>query len=99
MTEFEVIKKIVAPFLVHGVCGSEAEAVRQHAQDFAQRQVRKYADRIEHFRSYYQTSVAQFAQQVAALCEGHGQIAALHHLEKQRADDASGRRSRRMASR
>lgn len=76
------VKKLIAPFVLHGVCKDEAEALRMLVTDYVQRQVRRYVERIEHFRSLYQTSVEQFAQQVAALCASTGQIPALEHLER-----------------
>ena len=82
MSEVDLIKKILAPFLIHGICQDEAEALRMVAKDYVQRQVRRYAERAEHFRSFYQTSVEQFAQQVAALCQGLGQVPALNHLDR-----------------
>ena len=68
MTELDAVKKIVAPFLTHGICKDEAEALKMLAGDYVQRQVRRYQERAEHFRSFYRTSVEQFAKQVAALC-------------------------------
>jgi len=76
------VKKIIAPFLTHGICKSEAEALQMLAKDYVQRQVRRYAERAEHFRAFYQTSVEQFAQQVTALCQATGQILALEHLDR-----------------
>jgi hypothetical protein len=83
MSEVDLIKKILAPFLIHGVCKDEAEALRMLARDYVQRQVRRYDERTGHFRAFYQTSVEQFAKQVAALCQGFGQIPALGHLDRQ----------------
>lgn len=82
MQQEDPVKKIIAPFVIHGICKDEAEALRMLATDYVQRQVRRYAERVEHFRSLYQTSVEQFAQQVAALCEGAMQIPALDHLDR-----------------
>jgi hypothetical protein len=70
MSEVDPVKKIITPFLTHGICKSEAEALQMLAKGYAQRQVKHYAGRAEHFRSIYQTSVEQFAQQVTALCDG-----------------------------
>jgi hypothetical protein len=50
--------------------------------DYVQRQISRYRERVEHFRSFYQTSVEQFAQQVAALCRSGKQIPALGYLDK-----------------
>ncbi len=80
----EAVKKIVAPFLTHGICKDEAEALKMLADDYVQRQVRRYQERAEHYRSFYQTSVEQFAKQVAALCQGSGKISALATLDRQR---------------
>jgi hypothetical protein len=52
------------------------------AKDYAHRQVGRYAERIEHFRSFYQTSVDQFARQVMALCEGNSSIPSLAQLDR-----------------
>lgn len=82
MNEIDPVKKIIAPFLTHGICTSESEALQLLAHDYVQRQVRRYAERVEHFRSLHQTSVEEFAQQVAALCDGTGQILVLAHLKK-----------------
>lgn len=82
MSETDPVKKIIAPFLTHGICKSEAEALHLLAYDYAQRQVKHYADRAQHFRSIYQTSVEQFAQQVAALCDGTEEIPALAQLDR-----------------
>ena len=76
------VKKILAPFLIHGICKDEAEALQMLAEDYAQRQVKRYAERVEHFRTFYQTSVEQFAQHVAALCAGVAQIPSLAHLDR-----------------
>jgi hypothetical protein len=80
MSEVDPVKKIITPFLTHGICKSEAEALRMLAKDYVQRQVKRYDERAEHFRSVYRASVEQFAQQVAALCDGTAQIPALAHL-------------------
>ena len=53
------------------------------AKDYVQRQVSKYQERVEYFRSFYQTSAEEFAKQVAALCQGIEAIPALGHLNKQ----------------
>jgi hypothetical protein len=76
------VKKIIAPFVLHGICKDEAEALRMLAKDYVQRQMRCYTERVEHFRSLYQTSVEQFAQQVADLCKGTIQIPVLDHLAR-----------------
>jgi len=76
------VKKIIAPFVTHGICKNEAEVLRMLATDYVQRQVRRYAERVEHFRSRYQTSVEQFTRQVAALCNGTLQIPVLDHLDR-----------------
>lgn len=52
------------------------------ARDYVQRQVSKYQERVEHFRSFYQTSAEKFATQVAGLCQGFETIPALGHLSK-----------------
>jgi len=51
MSGLEAVKKIVAPFLAHGICKDEAEALKMLAEDYVQRQVRRYEERAEHFRS------------------------------------------------
>jgi len=53
------------------------------AKDYVQKQVSKYQERVEYFRSFYHTSVEEFAKQVAALCHGIEAIPALGHLSKQ----------------
>ena len=58
----------MAPFLVHGLCRDEAEALQMLAQDYVQRQSKRYAERVESLCAFSQTAVEQFAQQVAALC-------------------------------
>jgi uncharacterized protein YbaP (TraB family) len=83
MNELDVIKKVIAPLLIHGICNNEVEALQMLAKDYVQRQVKRYAQRVEHFRAFYQTSVEQFAKQVAALCQGGEQIPALSHLNRQ----------------
>ena len=83
MSKRDPVKAILAPFLVHGLCKNEAEALQMLAKDYAQRQVRRYGERVEQFYAFYQTSVEQFAQQVMALCQGIGQIPALSHLDRQ----------------
>lgn len=82
MSEIDAIKKIIAPFLIHGICADEAEALQMLARDYVQRQVSRYSQRVEHFSAFYQTSVEQFAKQVVALCQGVGQIPALSHLDR-----------------
>ena len=81
MSNGDSIHKIIAPFLVHGLCRDEAEALQMLAQDYVQRQIKRYADRVESFRVFYQTAVAPFAQQVAALCRDSEPIPALGHLD------------------
>ena len=83
MSGLEAVKKIVAPFLTHGICKDEDEALKMLADDYVKRQVGRYQERAEHFRSFYRTSVEQFAEQVAALCEGSGGISSLANLDKQ----------------
>ena len=80
MSERDVVKTIVTPFLVHGICKTEAEALGMLARDYARRKVSRYTERVAHFRCVYHTSLDQFADQVRALCGGRGQIAALAHL-------------------
>lgn len=80
MSEVDPVKRIITPFLTHGICKNETEALHMLARDYAHRQVVRYAERAEHFRSLYQTSVAEFALQVQALCEGRERILALNHL-------------------
>ncbi len=82
MSETDPVKKILTPFLTHGICRSEAEALQLLAHDYVQHQIKRYADRAEHFRSLYRISVDQFAQQVAALCEGTAEISALAHIDR-----------------
>ena len=79
----DAVKRIIDPFLTHGICKDEAEALRMLAKDYVQRQVSKYQERVEHFRSFYQTSPEKFAKQVAAVCQGIETIPALGHLNKQ----------------
>ena len=79
----DAVKKIIDPFLTHGICKDEAEALKMLAKDYVERQVSKYQQRVEHFRSFYQTSVGKFAKQVATLCQGSETITALGHLNKQ----------------
>ncbi len=81
MSAIDPINKIIAPFLVHGLCRDEAEVLQMLAQDYVQRQIKRYADRVESFRAFYQTAVEQFAQQVAALCRDSEPIPALGHLD------------------
>ena len=83
MTELDAVKKIVAPFLTHGICRDEAEALKMLADDYVKRQVGRYQERAAHFRSFYRTSVEQFAKQVAALCQGSGGVSALANLDRQ----------------
>ena len=73
----DMVKKIIDPFLTHGICKDEAEALNMLAKDYVQRQVSRYQERVEHFRSFYQMSVEEFAKQVTALCQGFGTIPAL----------------------
>ncbi len=82
MSKADPIKKIIAPFVAHGICKDEAEALKMLAQDYVQRQIRRYEERVDHSRSFYQTSVEQFAKQVTALCQGVEQIPALSHLDR-----------------
>ncbi len=79
----ETVKRIIEPFLTHGICKDETEALKMLAQDYVQRQVGKYRQRVEHFRAFYQTSVAEFAKQTAELCQGSAEILPLGHLSKQ----------------
>ena len=79
----EAVKKIVAPFLTHGICKDEDEALKMLADDYVKRQVGRYQERAVHFRSFYQTSVEEFAKQVAALCQGSGRVPALANLDRQ----------------
>ena len=81
MSEVDPINKIIAPFLVHGLCRDEAEVLQMLAQDYVQRQIKRYADRVEHFRAFYQTTMEQFARQVASLCEDSELIPALGYLD------------------
>jgi len=79
----DAVKRIIDPFLTHGICKDEAEALTMLAKDYVQRQVSKYQERVEHFRSFYQTSAEKFAKQVAADCQGIETIPALGHLNQQ----------------
>ncbi len=79
----DAVKRIIDPFLTHGICKNEAEALKMLAKDYVERQVSKYQERVKHLRSFYQTSAEEFAKQVAALCQGFGTIPALNHLNKQ----------------
>jgi len=80
MSRQDAVEKNLAPFLVHGICKSEAEALGMLARDYAHRQRERYAERVAHFRALYQTSLEQFAIQVGALCDGRGKIAALARI-------------------
>ncbi|MCI0439209.1 MAG: hypothetical protein L0177_08780 [Chloroflexi bacterium] len=82
MSEADPIKRIIAPFVAHGICESEAEALKMLAKDYVQRQLVRYRQRVEHFRSFYQTSVEEFSRQVAGLSSGSGHISALNYLEQ-----------------
>ena len=73
----DAVKRIIDPFLAHGICRDEAEALKMLATDYVQRQIGKYQERVEHFRAFYQTTVEKFAEQVAALCQGIETIPAL----------------------
>jgi hypothetical protein len=79
----DMVKKIIDPFLTHGICKNEAEALNMLAKDYVQRQVSRYRERVEYFRSFYQMSVEEFAKKVTALCQGFETIPALSHLSKQ----------------
>jgi hypothetical protein len=79
----DMVKKIIDPFVTHGICKDEAEALKMLAKDYVQRQVSRYRERVEHFRSFYQVSAEEFEKKVAALCQGSGTIPALGHLSKQ----------------
>ena len=39
MSDVDAVKKIIAPFLTHGICKDEAEALKMLAKDYVQRQV------------------------------------------------------------
>jgi hypothetical protein len=80
MSAADPINKIIAPFLVHGLCRDEAEVLQMLAQDYVQRQIKRYAERVEYFRTFYQTTMEQFALQVAVLCRDNEPIPALGHL-------------------
>jgi hypothetical protein len=82
MSTADLVKQILTPFLVHGLCKDEAEALQMLAKDYVHRQVRRYEERVEHFHALYQTSVEQFATQVAALCQTGERIRALSHLDR-----------------
>lgn len=79
----DAVKRIIEPFLTHGICKDEAEALKMLAQDYVQRQVGKYRQRVEHYRAFYQTSVEGFAKQTAELCQGAAAIPPLGHLSRQ----------------
>jgi hypothetical protein len=79
----DMVKKIIDPFVTHGICKDEAEALKMLAKDYVQRQVSRYWERVEHFRSFYQVSVEEFAKQVTSFCQGCGTIRALSQLNKQ----------------
>ncbi len=74
--------RVLAPFVVHGICKDEAEAFRMRAKDYVRRQVQRYDERVAHFRAFYQSSMEQFAQQVTARCQGSGEISVLGQLDK-----------------
>jgi hypothetical protein len=65
---------------VYGLCKDEAEVLQMLAQDYVQRQIKRYAERVEYFRAFYQTTMEQFALQVVALCREHELIPASGHL-------------------
>ena len=67
-------------FLSMDSAGAEAEVFQMLAQDYVLRQIKRYAERVEHFRVFYQTTMEQFALQVAALCQDREPIPALGHL-------------------
>ncbi len=83
MSKADTLKRIIAPFLVHGICKDESEALQMLARDYVQRQVKRYDERVSHFRAFYQISVECFAKQVLALCQGSEAIRALRHLDRQ----------------
>jgi hypothetical protein len=83
MSKENLLKQIIAPFVVHGLCKDEAEALQMLARDYVRRQVRRYDKRVERFQALYQTSVEQFAAQVLALCQASTPIPALSHLDRQ----------------
>ena len=82
MSEGEMVKKILTPFLTHGICKDEAEALRMLATDYVQRQIKRYDERATHFRSFYAASAEQFADQVKALCQSRSPIPVLRHLDR-----------------
>lgn len=79
----DAVKRIINPFLTHGICKDEAEALRMLADDYVRRQVSRYQERVEYFRSFYEMSVEEFAKRVAELCQGIAVISALSHLNEQ----------------
>lgn len=81
MSNIDPINKIIAPFVAHGLCRDEAEALQMLAKDYVQRQIKRYAEKVEYFRAFYQTTVEQFARQVVALCQDSELIPALSHLD------------------
>jgi hypothetical protein len=80
MSAADPINKIIAPFLVHGLCRDEAEVLQMLVQDYVQRQIKRSAERAEYFRAFYQTTMEQYALQVVALCRDNEMIPALSHL-------------------
>lgn len=83
MGEADPIKRIIAPFLVHGIYKSEADVLKMLAKDYVHRQLLRYRQRVEHFRAFYQTSVEEFSRQVVDLSNGSGHIGALSNLNQQ----------------
>ena len=47
MSEADPLNKIIAPFLVHGLCRDKAEILQMLAQDYVQRQICPMLPRLE----------------------------------------------------
>jgi hypothetical protein len=80
MSEADPINEVITPFVMHGLCRDEAEVLQILAQDYVQRQIKHYAERVEYFRAFYQTTIEHFARQIATLCQDSEPITTLGHL-------------------
>ncbi|MCS6803534.1 MAG: hypothetical protein RMM98_16920 [Acidobacteriota bacterium] len=82
MKSLDVIRKITAPFITHGIYRSDEEVLQCLAEDYVERQVEHYRERIERLRNTYQMDLGAFTVAVQALYAGSGQILALQHLPR-----------------
>ena len=78
----EAIKKITTPFITHGIYRSDEEVLQRMAEDYVERQIEHYRERVERLKSTYHMELDKFAAAVQALCAGRGQIPALQHLTR-----------------